>query len=328
MGVGLLTISFVSNLLLPGFRLAFGLNPARVVPRVWTLLTCVLVEPGLLAYLTSCFTILYLSKPIEQVWGSREYAKYMALCAVISSTVLTVSAWSYALIYGTAAARLDSTYPGGFLGVTGGLLVGLKQVAPEARAVLFGVVPVTTSVVPLIAVVTLALFSFLFYLDSSPLILLTSGVIGGWVYLRFFQPIPGTALRGDQSDSFRWATMFPSVMHGACDVISAPMSPLGEYLLGPRPSVQEINQLFSGRSYSGSGTGGGGSGTGPSTSGKSGNPLLPTSTMGGGAKGVDRLEARGQSVVAAQLEGEREESGGGGGGGGTSSTPSSAVPIV
>jgi hypothetical protein len=62
------------------------------------------------------------------------------------------------------------------------------------------------------AAVALSAWSFLAFL--------LLGAYISWVYLRFFQQQPDTALRGDPSDDFRFASFFPDFMEGPVDAVA------------------------------------------------------------------------------------------------------------
>lgn len=92
--------------------------------------------------------LLFMSKPIEQVWGSKEYAKYVGICAVTSTTTTWLLISAVYFLTASDIAAMYATY-GGFMGVLGGLLVGLKQVMPEMTVRFAGIIKFGISTVPL-----------------------------------------------------------------------------------------------------------------------------------------------------------------------------------
>jgi len=243
-GAGMLVTLYLLCLAFPSLRANLSLVPAKVIPCVWMLFTSSFVEQSWVPLVANALSLLFMSKPIEQVWGSREYAKYISICAVSSATITWICLLVEAMIF-TAVRETDLLYVpyGGFLGVVGGLMVGLKQVMPDTTVTIAGLLKVGVSSVPFASVVFLAAFTFLLRLPLYPMYLLLSGIYAGWLYLRFFQPVPGTALRGDERSEFRFATLFPSPLHGPCDSVLKHLEPIAA-AIRTRPQSQEALPLI------------------------------------------------------------------------------------
>jgi len=283
-GAGLLTVLYLLGAASPAFRSLVSLVPGRVVPCLWMLVTASFVEQSPVSLAVSAVGFLFICKPIEQVWGSREYARFVGLCAVASTTTLWVLLLGgYALLWSRTDAGAEVLFApyGGFVGVTGGLLVGLKQVMPDTTVKLLGVLKVGTSTLPFAIACLMAFVAFVVLMPWYPVFLFASGAFWGWFYLRFFQPVPGTALRGDQAEAFRFATLFPGVLQAPVDAAVRPLGPLAARLRARPEAV----------SY------------------------LPLVERAAGAPGPSqRLAERGRSALAAHMQGKGAggEAGGGG----------------
>lgn len=145
----MLVTLYLLCLAFPSLRANLSLVPAKVIPCVWMLFTSSFVEQSWVPLVANALSLLFMSKPIEQVWGSREYAKYISICAVSSATITWICLLVEAMIF-TAVRETDLLYVpyGGFLGVVGGLMVGLKQVMPDTTVTIAGLLKVGVSSVP------------------------------------------------------------------------------------------------------------------------------------------------------------------------------------
>jgi membrane associated rhomboid family serine protease len=196
--------------------------PGRTLPCVWNLFTAGLVERQIAQLALSVVSLLVLAKIIEPVWGSKEFALFLAV----------VNLWSglgtFVLLYILYAVQqngqlLFSEY-GGFHGNLAGLLVALKQVMPENEVTLFGFVKLKIKHLPVLYVVLSTVASAVLggALNTVPFILF--GAYAAWVYLRFFQQKPDLALKGDPSDEFRFASFFPEMVQPPIDAIAGSCS--------------------------------------------------------------------------------------------------------
>ena len=160
-------------------------------------------------------------------------------------------------------------------------MVGLKQTQPESRFQLGPFLSVPTQQAPL-ALVLLGLPAVLFFpVSPFPFFLLLTGTLSAWVFIRYAQRVPGTTLRGDYSDAFRFSTFFPAALQPAIDRAVQPLAGLGKLLERPMPGVQEVHPLLT----------------------RNASKKLATSSSISGASGavLQRIDTRGQSALAAHM---------------------------
>ena len=105
--------------------------------------------------------------------------------------------------------------------------MAFKQVVPEHKIVLAGVISFRTKVLPMIALSTLGILvtilwiigAYDYYLEFLVMYFHGwSGILGSWGYLRFYQKRDG--IQGDRSETFSMASFFPESWHALLAPIS------------------------------------------------------------------------------------------------------------
>ncbi|KAJ3191550.1 hypothetical protein HK101_007606 [Irineochytrium annulatum] len=170
--------------------------PGSIFWRPWTIVTAGFFESSLISY-------------FEQVWGSREYLKFIFIVSVASAVMTTLSMYfEYAATLNED--RIFNTQINGLLGIIAGFLVAFKQTVPEHTLTLFGLVSVRVKYVPSVLMASslilagLGIFHVGYYL-------IVSGSIVAWTYIRFYKVQDG--IMGDRSEAFSLASFFPEILH-------------------------------------------------------------------------------------------------------------------
>lgn len=218
-----LIVSYGVSWLSPGVVNYLALVPGSVVPHIWTLLSCSFLETNLAQLLFCVIGVLFSGKVLEPTWGSREFLKFVLLVAFMTGT-LTFCVLM--VIYVAQMANPTALYLhiSGFHGVIGGLLVGIKQALPDREARIFSVVRIPGKYLPSIYVLAGAALGLVMREVYEVALFILFGTYFAWWYLRFFQGRSDG--RGDGSPEFRFATFFPSFMHGYVDAFAAACSRL------------------------------------------------------------------------------------------------------
>ncbi|ELR05160.1 hypothetical protein GMDG_07201 [Pseudogymnoascus destructans 20631-21] len=214
------------------------LIPSMSLIYPWTLVTSTFVETNILSLAISVLTIWHGGRYLERAWTSREFAKFVAMVALVPnvytfSTLVVMYAitgdvtWSLTPISGTTALQVA-------------LLTGLSQLLPTHTITLFrGILSLRLPRLPLLHLLLVTLLALLpIYTVAAPLLSL-SGFLTAWAHLRFLRlPLPDLdspgPLRGDASDAFALAQFFPEPARPAVEAAGDVLAKLG---LAPKTPV-------------------------------------------------------------------------------------------
>ncbi|KAI2989060.1 hypothetical protein CBS147344_3389 [Aspergillus niger] len=194
------------------------LVPSQFLFYPWTLLTATLVEQNIFTVLLNAATLFYGGKYLERAWGSREFAKFILAIAVIPNvTIVPLHILGAALKSGSSSGLTQIC---GGISIQASFLVAFKQLVPEHTVTIFkGLVKMRVKHFP-------ALFLFLNTISGIVFgthvaaILAWLGLLTSWTYLRFFKRQPdltgtstdGLGIKGDASETFAFACLFPDVL--------------------------------------------------------------------------------------------------------------------
>ncbi|KFZ17027.1 hypothetical protein V502_04794 [Pseudogymnoascus sp. VKM F-4520 (FW-2644)] len=215
-----------------------ALIPSMSLIYPWTFLTSTFVESNVLSLAISGLTIWHGGRYLERAWTSREFAKFVAMVAVVPNvfaffTLVVMYAitgdvtWSLTPISGTTALQTA-------------LLTGLSQLLPTHTITLFrGILSLRLPRLPLLHLGLVTILAILpLYTIAAPLLSL-SGFLTAWAHLRFLRlPLPDLdspgPLRGDASDSFALSQFFPEPARPAVEAAGDLLARLG---LAPKTPV-------------------------------------------------------------------------------------------
>ncbi|OBT69695.1 hypothetical protein VE03_00753 [Pseudogymnoascus sp. 23342-1-I1] len=218
------------------------LIPSMSLIYPWTFLTSTFVESNVLSLAISGLTIWHGGRYLERAWTSREFAKFVAMVALVPNVYAFASlvvmyaitgdvTWSLTPITGTTALQTA-------------LLTGLSQLLPTHTITLFrGLLSLRLPRLPLLHLVLVTLLALLpIYTVAAPLLSL-SGFLTAWAHLRFLRlPLPDLdspgPLRGDASDAFALAQFFPEAARPAVETAGDLLARLG---LAPKTPVVVAN---------------------------------------------------------------------------------------
>jgi membrane associated rhomboid family serine protease len=180
--------------------------PGRLLPPnffLWTLFTHGFVEYRIIELITDWFIILLYSKMLEPLWGTIECLQFYF---IITIAVAVSTAFFYLVAYAMTFQEnmLFNISIHGLGGLLGALTVAIKQVMPDTIIVDVSFVRIKQDNLPLLLII-IATFVYLVNLtDFTFVVMLSSGVYYGWIYLRFFQKHKN-GTRGDSSSTFVFA---------------------------------------------------------------------------------------------------------------------------
>lgn len=220
------------------------LVPSQFYWAPWTLLTATFVEQNIFTVLLNGAALFYGGKYLERAWGSREFAKFILVIALVPNllSVPFYLSWvgvtgnsvrGYASLTQTdcidscAAPATDSsislvslTQICGGVSLQAAFLVAFKQLVPEHTvALLKGIVKMRVKHFPALFLLLNTLSGFIFGTDTAA-ILAWLGLMASWTYLRFYKHQPdltgtstdGVGIKGDASETFAFACFFPDAI--------------------------------------------------------------------------------------------------------------------
>jgi membrane associated rhomboid family serine protease len=194
------------------------LVPSQFFFYPWTLLTATFVEQNIFTVLLNAATLFYGGKYLERAWGSREFAKFIVIIAVVPNVAV-------ALVYLLCAAIGASSVSGltqicGGISIQSSFLVAFKQLVPEHTVAIFkGLVKMRVKHFPALFLLLNTISGLVFGTQVAAL-LAWLGLLASWSYLRFYKRQPdltgtstdGQGIKGDASETFAFACLFPDVM--------------------------------------------------------------------------------------------------------------------
>ncbi|CUM46116.1 uncharacterized protein AC631_01419 [Debaryomyces fabryi] len=165
--------------------LTFIPTKSPVITRPWVILTSSFIEENFIGLTMSFMLLFYLGKYLENMWGSREYSKFILINVVVTN----VSIYLYYTI-NSMIFHFDTTPPVviSAMGINMGLFVAIKQRISNHYFLFFkGNLRIRVSYLPFLLLV--ACFSLQLLSDDFKIsfILSLMDFIISWTYLRFFK---------------------------------------------------------------------------------------------------------------------------------------------
>lgn len=200
----------------------------------WTIATATFVEQNIFTVLLNAATIFYGGKYLERAWGSREFSKFIAVVAVIPCVVTIPIYLVWGGITGSSSRRYGThprnptelTQTNSLTQICGGVsiqasfLVAFKQLVPEHTVTVFqGIIKMRVKHFPALFLLLNTISGLAIGTDTAT-VLAWLGLLASWTYLRFYKRQPdltgtssaGTGIKGDASETFAFACLFPDVM--------------------------------------------------------------------------------------------------------------------
>ena len=200
--------------LLVGYLITFKENvtqyitvvPGNLLPPnffLWTLFTHSFVEYRLIELVCDCFLILFYSKMLEPLWGTLECLRFYFLVTIlVAISMFFFYLAAFALTF--QESYLFSISVHGMGGLLGALSVAVKQTMPDMILIDLSFVRLKQDNLPFLLILASTALSIIGLTDLTYVIMLSSGVFHGWIYLRFFQKHKN-GTRGDSSSTFVFA---------------------------------------------------------------------------------------------------------------------------
>ena len=190
------------------------LVPAQCYRYPWTIITSTFVEQNVLNLLINTTAVFLSGRYLERAWSSKDFAIVVIIASALPNILLvpTYIIWG-AILGNDARAR---TPIAGAITLQAAFLVCFKQLVPEHTVSLYkGLIKIRVKHFPAIFL-ALNTFGGIVLGTDTALLLAWYGLITTYLYLRFFrhqQEIgSGISTRGDASETFAFATFFPSVI--------------------------------------------------------------------------------------------------------------------
>uniref|UniRef100_A0A915AA31 Transmembrane protein 115 n=1 Tax=Parascaris univalens TaxID=6257 RepID=A0A915AA31_PARUN len=207
---------------------------------LWRLLTNFIVEPNPILLLWSLWCLRMASSVIEPLWGAVELARYFAIVQVMSSLLITlVSFMSYVLLKDYTLFYYVQVC--GSSTLCAALYVAIKQFLPDSILFTTPVARIKNNHLPACALLVACLLAGVGAIRAIAALQIMLGIQLGWIYLRFYQSHEDGEPRGDSSDHFAWATLFPSRLQPLMAAISGIVFSVLVRLQMCKPTVRHID---------------------------------------------------------------------------------------
>jgi len=185
---------------------------------VWTALTHCFLEIHFWEVVVDIFTLVLVGKLIEPLWGALEMVTFFF---IVNTGVAVLSAFFYYLLYMFTfnAELLFEVHIHGLSGYLAGVSVAVKQVMPDHIVVRTPIGKITNRNIPLSVFGLTFIMWAIGMVEGSYCTMFGTGLCIAWIYLRFYQ-VHSNGSKGDQADSFSFATFFPTVLQPGVSVIA------------------------------------------------------------------------------------------------------------
>ncbi|KAL9923553.1 transmembrane protein 115 [Glossina fuscipes] len=199
-------------------------TPGYILPNtefwVWTAFTFCFMELHWWEVLVDVITVGLCGKMIEPLWGQMEMFKFFAL-SNIGVSILTTMYYLFNYMITKDPLILFDVHIHGLAGYVAGICVAVRQIMPDHLIFKTRYGKLTNRNVPLTVLILSIVFWVIKLLDGTYPAMFASGLLVSWVYLRFYQHHPNG--RGDSSDSFTFASFFPSVTQPVISILVNPI---------------------------------------------------------------------------------------------------------
>lgn len=200
-----------------------SVTPGYILPSefwIWTAFTFCFIELHFYEVLVDVITVGLCGKMLEPLWGQMEMFKFFAITN-LGVAICTTFYYLFVYMCTKNAEILFDVHIHGLAGYVAGICVAVRQIMPDHLIFKTRYGRLTNRNVPL----TVLMFSLVAWLvnilEGTYPAMFCSGLIVSWVYLRFYQWHPNG--HGDSSESFTFASFFPTVMQPFIGILVNPM---------------------------------------------------------------------------------------------------------
>ncbi|CAH3170527.1 unnamed protein product [Porites lobata] len=198
---------------------ALAVTPGYIIPphfRVWTLITGGFTEYRIWNVLIDIAVLVLCGQLLEPLWGALEFLKFVLILDVGTSLLASaVCVFAYVATFDTQMWFLQFS---GMTGILSGMMIAFKQIKPEQELGMSSL-GLRVKHVPSIVVLVYSILCIIGVLPIILLVMVLSGTVIGWVYLRFYQP-RGKGVKGDLSEGFSCASFFPEAAQSPVNTLS------------------------------------------------------------------------------------------------------------
>ncbi|KAG9231410.1 eukaryotic integral membrane protein-domain-containing protein [Amylocarpus encephaloides] len=181
----------------------------------WTFVTTTLVENNVFTFAIGAITVFYGGRYLERAWSSREFVKFLVVGTLVPNLMAFVMLVAMFAVTGNVEWTLTSI--NGTIPLQIAFLVAFSQLLPSHTVTLFkGIISLRVPRLPLLHTLLVLALSLTPLLSTASFILVTTGFLTSWTYLRFYkhtfadlETAQPSTLRGDSSETFAFAEFFP-----------------------------------------------------------------------------------------------------------------------
>ncbi|XP_055372172.1 transmembrane protein 115 [Condylostylus longicornis] len=200
-----------------------SVTPGYILPPsfwIWTAFTFCFIELHLFEVLVDIITVGLCGKLLEPLWGQLEMFKFFA---ITNLGVAICTSFYYLFVYMCTknSELLFNVHIHGLAGYVAGVSVAVRQMMPDHLIAKTRLGKFTNRNVPLSVLLVSLIFWAVGLLEGTYPAMFCSGLIVSWIYLRFYQYHPNG--RGDSSESFTFASFFPTVMQSVIGMLVNPL---------------------------------------------------------------------------------------------------------
>jgi len=199
----------------------FCITPGKLLPPnfwLWTLITHSFLETRIFQALIDMIVILLYTKMLEPLWGTVECALFYFIVTISAGICTTFFYFAlFALNFKEMFIFQTTIY--GMGGLIGGYIVAIKQIMPDTLLFSFGIFRMKQDDLPLLLLIVSVILYLVNLINLSRVAMIFFGIIISWIYLRFYQKHKN-GTKGDQSNSFSFASFFPIIMQPFIAIVS------------------------------------------------------------------------------------------------------------
>uniref|UniRef100_A0A8R1TS63 Transmembrane protein 115 n=1 Tax=Onchocerca volvulus TaxID=6282 RepID=A0A8R1TS63_ONCVO len=187
---------------------------------LWRLFTHFIIETNIFAFILLVWNLHHVASLIEPNWGIFETMKYLSIVQIGSSLLIAIVAL-LTFIIAVNDIFFFRTYIFGLPAACSAVCVAMKQYLPDSVLLTTPIGRVKNTHLPFCIIVGASFLIGFGLLRWVSLLQILFGIQISWTYLRFLQLHDDGEPKGDPSEHFAWATLFPSKLQPLMRVLSS-----------------------------------------------------------------------------------------------------------
>ncbi|EFO21919.2 hypothetical protein LOAG_06566 [Loa loa] len=185
---------------------------------LWRLLTHFIIETNIFAFILLVWNLHQVASLIEPSWGIFETIKYLSIVQIGSSLLIAIMAL-LTFVVTANDTFFFRTCIFGLPSACSAVCVAVKQYLPDSILLTTPIGRIKNTHLPSCILVCASFLVGFGLLRWVSLLQILFGIQISWIYVRFLQPHDGE--RGDPSEHFAWATLFPSKLQPLMRILSS-----------------------------------------------------------------------------------------------------------